>query len=436
VSDVDSDLRTLLQEKAEEARIGHRVPTAVLRRSRRRRVANTVLAGTITIGAVAGTSVGVRMLLQETAAERGGVRPGGTPDAPFYPFIFPSSRDELEATAAEVAQGSMPMWTDPEGTVTLYAVNMLGWDMDDVAVDVRGDDPITAVMTNPTLNEAAGAKADLRTAVFLAQVPGSRDPPMYAVLAARAEDMDLEPIGPDEQFGAEGIVAFRGRLRAATEGTTVLLTVNGEPGVAATPEPDGHFEVEAEVPGGIGPATLLSVAVVDRSGRTLALTSARLASPIAAGTAGGASEPVQVATSEELPEQVILTRQAILDAAQVRDWGALRELIPDRGFTFSFGGHGDPIRYWRELESEGHVPVLGDILPAVLGTEPGRSRGVYIWPSQAAEDPTDWDEQDLEALRQIHAEEDIRSFQEIGLYVGWRVGIDRDGTWVFFVAGD
>jgi hypothetical protein len=433
---VDSDLRTLLQDKAEEARIAPRIPSPVIRRSRRRRVVNGLLAGAVAAAVVAGATLLTRMTLGVGVEPELGPGGRGPSTAKMYPFIYPPTQDELETTQEQVAQGSMPLWTDPRGTAHLYAVNVIGWNPDAVEVDVRGEDPITAVMTNPTLNEAAGAEADIRTSVYLARVPGSRDPPMYAVLATQAEDVELEPIGPDEQFGAEGSVAFRGRLRSAPEGATVLLTVDGEPGVAATPGPDGRFEIEAEVPGRIGPATLLSVAVVDRSGRTLGLTSSRLASPVAAETGSGSSEPVQVAPPQEIPEAVLDTRQAILDAAQALDWGALRELIPDRGFTFSFGGHRDPIQYWRELESEGHVPVLGDILPTVLGTEPGRSRGVYIWPSQAAEDPADWDEQDLEALRQIHTEEDIRSFQEIGLYVGWRVGIDRDGTWVFFVAGD
>jgi hypothetical protein len=433
---VDSDLRTLLREKADEVRLGPRIPREVLRRSRRRRVGNAILAGAVTIGVVAASSVGFRLLLRETADGRGEVRPAGTPAAPYFPFIFPSTREELQTTAAEVAQGSMPMWTDPKGTAILFAVNVLGWDMNDVAVDVRGDDPITAVMTNPTLNDAAGAEADLRTAVYILSIPGSHDPPMYAVLATLAEDMELEPVGPDEQFGAGGTVAFRGRLRSAPEGATVVLTVDDRRGVPVSPGPDGRFEVEADVSGGIGPSTLLSVALVDGSGHTLTLTSSRVASPVAAETEAEASEPVQVGPREEIPEAVVDTRQAILDAAQARDWGALRGLIPGRGFTFSFGGERDPIRYWRELESEGHVPLLGDILPAVLGSEPGRSRGVYIWPAQAAEEPSEWDQRDLEALRQIHADEDIRSFQELGLYLGWRVGIDRDGTWVFFVAGD
>jgi hypothetical protein len=256
------------------------------------------------------------------------------------------------------------------------------------------------------------------------------------VLASQAEDMELEPVGPDDRFGIGGNISFRGTLRTAPPGGSVVLSVDGGAGVAASPGPDGGFEVTAEVPGGVGPSTLLSVALVDSAGRTLALTSSRVATPIAGQSEEGGSAPAQVAPPRDIPEAVVVTRQAILDAARARDWEALRALIPEVGFTFSYGGERDPIAYWRRLESRGHVPVIGDILPAVLNTESGRLRGVYVWPAQAAEDPQEWDEHDLEVLRQIHAEEDIRLFQEIDLYTGWRIGIDREGTWVFFVSGD
>jgi hypothetical protein len=137
-----------------------------------------------------------------------------------------------------------------------------------------------------------------------------------------------------------------------------------------------------------------------------------------------------------VPPPVAATREAILAAARARDFEALRGLIPDEGFTFSFGGETDPIRYWKRLESRDHVPVIGDILPAVLETDPGFERGAFVWPAQATEDPARWDPADIEALAGIHAEEDVRAFQEAGLYYGWRLGIDQNGTWVFFVAGD
>jgi hypothetical protein len=434
---VDSDLRTLLQEKAEEARIAPRIPTAVLRRSRRRRVSTTLLAGTLTAAVVAGFVVAARLALTGTVGpNRPPLRAGGS-EAPAdaYPFIYPSTGKELETTQDEVAQGSMPMWTDPRGTAHLYAVNVLGWNPDAVAVDVRGDEPITAVITNPTLTAAVGAEDDFRTTLHLAQAPGGH-PPIYAVQAAQSEVIQLEPVGLDGQGFTGTSVAFRGRLSSVPQGATVTLSVDRQAGAPVIPTPGGRFRVQTDVPSGVGPLSLITVSLVDGSGAVLTHTSARPASSPVAGEEIGGVGPIQVAPPEEIPEAVVDTRQAILDAAQALDWGALRELIPDRGFTFSFGGERDPIRYWRMLESEGHVPVLGDILPAVLGTEPDRSRGVYIWPAQAAGDPSEWDEQDLEALRQIHTDEDIRSFQELGLYVGWRVGIDRDGTWVFFVAGD
>jgi hypothetical protein len=427
VSDVDSDLRTLLRDKADEVRTNPRIPEPVLRRSRRRRLLTGVAAGAVAIGAAAALFVGARFLVQETTEPRE-VRPAGTP-AEFYPFIYPPTQAELDTTVAEVAQGSMPMWTDPEGTAALFAVNVMGWDPDDVEASVRGDDPLTVVITNPQLSEATGSGRDLRTTLFLTSVP-SPGQSVFAVLAAEAEGVSLEPIGPDDQVGAGGRIALRGSLGFIPEGATVELRVGDAPPSSAE-APRGEFFVIAELPDSPGPSTLISVAVRDGTGNILQLTSSRLATPLAGVSEGKSSE-----VGPAVPGPVGRTRDAILAAAQARDFDALRALIPEEGFTFSFGDDTDPIAYWKRLESQAHVPVIGDILPMVLGTVPARQQGIYIWPAPAAEDPADWDEHDLEVLRQIHIEEDIRLFQEIGLYTGWRVGIERDGTWVFFVSGD
>jgi hypothetical protein len=424
------DLKTMLDEKAEEMRLDARIPASVLRRARRRRVANAALAGAVTVGLAVGAFVGARGLLDQTASGPAEIRPGGTAGE-FYPFIYPPTLEELEVTQEQVAQGSMPMWTEPEGAAILFAVNVMGWDMNDVQVDVQGD---TATIRNPALPEAARFEGGLPTTLHLFEVPGS-EPPIHAVLAAVAESMTVEPVGPDEEFGTGGRVAFRGRLALVPTDATVVLAVEDERGVrvegSTTPDADGRFRVNLRTSSGVAPSTVISIALEDGSGRTLALTSARLATPVA-----GTSETSASEASVAIPARVADTREAILDAARSRDFGALRALIPDEGFTFSYGGETDPIRYWKRLESEGHVPVIGDILPGVLGTEPGFDRGVFVWPAQATEDPAEWDERDIEALTQIHAEEDVRSFQEAGLYLGWRVGIDRNGTWAFFVAGD
>ncbi|MGH2674277.1 MAG: hypothetical protein ACRDKA_10620 [Actinomycetota bacterium] len=423
------DLKRLLDEKAEEMRLDRRIPRSVLRRARRRRAGTAALAGAMTVGLALGVVVGIRALLQETSTGPRETTPAG-PSTAFYPFIYPPTQEELEVTREQVAQGSMPMWTDPEGTAILFAVNVLGWDMNDVEVDVQGSgEDITAVIRNHRISLAAGSGRDIGTTLFLSRIPPP-GPRMFAVLAADAEGFFMEPIGPDDEFGSDGRIAFRGSLGFIPEGARVTLTVDGGSPVSVS-APDGLFEIEAQAPGPVGPSTLISVAVQDGSGNTIALTSSRVASPVTSGTETGASEP-QLA----IPGRVAETRDAILAAAQARAWEALRALIPDEGFTFSFGGETDPIAYWRRLESEGHEPVIGDILPSVLGTEPGFDRGVFVWPAQATEDPAEWDEQDLQTLRQIHADEDIQSFQELGTYLGWRAGIARDGTWLFFVAGD
>jgi hypothetical protein len=424
----DVDLKTLLDEKAEEMRLDPRIPRGVLRRARRRRAANAALAGAVSVGLALGAFFGARTLLDETSVPQP-TRPGGT-TVEFYPFIYPPTLEELEVTREQVAQGSMPMWTKPEGAAILFAVNVMGWDMDDVEVDVQDD---TATIRNPALPEAARFEGGLPTVLHLFEVPGS-DPPIYAVLAAVAESIAVEPVGSDEAFGTGDRVALRGRLAFVPTDVTVVLRAEDDQGAveaSTVPDANGRFRMAATGPIGTGPDTVISIALQDSSERILALTSSRIATPVAGGSESSVSE-AQVA----LPGRVAETREAILAAARTRDFEGLRALIPEEGFTFSFGGDTDPIAYWKRLESEGHMPVFGDILPMVLGTQPGFDRGVFVWPAQAVEDPAEWDEQDIESLTAIHAEEDVRSFQDAGLYLGWRVGIERDGTWVFFVAGD
>lgn len=138
----------------------------------------------------------------------------------------------------------------------------------------------------------------------------------------------------------------------------------------------------------------------------------------------------------ELPPAVEATRDAILAAARALDYAGLEALVDPAAFTYSFGESGDPAGYWRRLEAEAHVPVLGDILPVVLGLPFARQDGVYVWPSVHAKAPADWTEEERRALEQLYGPEEIRSFEELGAYAGWRVGIRKDGTWLFFVAGD
>ena len=48
-------------------------------------------------------------------------------------------------------------------------------------------------------------------------------------------------------------------------------------------------------------------------------------------------------------------------------------------------------------------------------------------------DPSDADWEDV---GELHNEEEIASMKEFGGYVGYRVGMTKDGDWAFFVEGD
>ena len=429
---MNPDLRTLLERKADDMRLDPRIPDRVVRRARRRRVSTVLVAGAVAAGLVAGVVVSARLLLEGTAmAPR--VRPANPP-AQFHPFIYPATREALETTQEQVSRGSVPMWTEAEGVAHLFAVNVLGWDPEDVAVEVAGD---AVVVRNPALPQAARFEGGLGTTLHLVRVPGS-DPPIYAVMAAVAEVIEAEPVGPDAELGADGTLSFRGRVAFVPDDATVALSVDdaqaGRAESSSAVRPDGTFLVEVEAPAELGPDTLVSIALLDGAGRTLALTSSRISTPVAGSGRAVASEATQA-----LPAPVAETREAILAAAAVGDWDALGDLIPDDGFTYSFGGQTDPVAYWQRLEEEG-TDVRG-ILRALFSVTADRDRGMWVWPAPAGKQPSEWTEEDEAILGELVAKgvltpQERRDYLRFGFYYGWRAGIERDGTWRFFVAGD
>jgi hypothetical protein len=89
----------------------------------------------------------------------------------------------------------------------------------------------------------------------------------------------------------------------------------------------------------------------------------------------------------------------------------------------------------RKLESEAHVPIMGDIIPAIFAASYGRQDDIYVWPAAFAKDPKNWTSRDLADLRRFNDEDAIRAFRRGG-YLGWRSGIDAHGRWKFLIAGD
>ncbi|MGH2661434.1 MAG: hypothetical protein ACRDH8_01230 [Actinomycetota bacterium] len=418
---MDRDVRTLLEEKAEEMRLDPRIPGRVLKRARRRRVVSATVAGAVTLAAAVGFYAGARALLDEA--------PGPPPDRDVQPAgrpasapIWPSSEEEIRAIQSQVAEGHIPLWLSPGGVAHMYAVNVLGWDPEDVEVRVPGDDPVTAVIANPTMSEAAGVASDVRTALTLARVPDTEDG-VYVVAEAHAESLGLESPTPGDPVAPGGTVVWSGALTGSFPRVVIDIELEWEgelEGGTIGKELSPPAQARIMLPAGATTAPKATARIRTISGRVLAITQFRLS------LSADGEQPVT--------DEVAATRDGLREAAQLRDWETLERLIPDTGFTHSYGGDTDPIAYWQDLEQEGE-PVL-DILATLLELAPEQFRGTYIWPAPAAESVEDWDQSDLDVLRLTNSDRDIRLFQRYGLYLGWRVGIEPDGTWVFFVAGD
>jgi hypothetical protein len=144
---------------------------------------------------------------------------------------------------------------------------------------------------------------------------------------------------------------------------------------------------------------------------------------------------VETSRPPGLPGPVARTHAALLAAAEAGDYEALRALLPDDGFRYTFGEEvaGGPIAYWRNLQDGmGGRPL--EALAAVLRLPYVLARGLYVWPfayTLTGDDELTGHEREL--LETVGGAQLI--VPGTG-YLGWRAGIEPDGDWVFFIAGD
>jgi hypothetical protein len=225
-----------------------------------------------------------------------------------------------------------------------------------------------------------------------------------------------DPMFERELAREETTVAGFPAVRIESEATGQGLYDEGTKTVAYVVDRDGApFVVRAQAP----PGTELQEDVLEQAVGTI-----RFLEPAGEAAPGTAVPP----TVEE-------TRAAILEAAEQRDYEELAALIPDEGFTYAFGGPvaGGPTAYWKQIESE--EDPLGQ-LAAILRMPHTKAEDIYVWPFVYDRDIGQLTEEELEILAPIADAKDIEGWTQYGGYIGWRAGIDADGTWVFFVAGD
>jgi hypothetical protein len=254
--------------------------------------------------------------------------------------------------------------------------------------------------------------------------------------------LEVDPDGGAYATVVDGLVDRRFARVLARRETTVL----GRRAVRIETEPTGE---------GLGGGVKSTLWVVDRGGDAFvvgtpglpgkgdyatlqatldrAIETLTFFTPTAVPLADGRVLPHQA----ELPDPVERSRIAIAKAAAARDYGALARLIRDEGFEYTFGGpaQGGPTAYWRRLEATTDEAPL-ETLVAVLALPHTRMRGIYVWPFAFDRDPKRLTEEELELLSTFATPREIQGWREFGGYIGWRAGIEPDGDWVFYVAGD
>jgi len=128
------------------------------------------------------------------------------------------------------------------------------------------------------------------------------------------------------------------------------------------------------------------------------------------------------------------TRVSLLVAARAGDWDTIADLLPDDGFTASFGGETDAIAYYQTLPT--------DILAVIVSLLEGPSArfepdiGLSVWPDLHARQPFVIAAEERDQLAAVYGEQALSNWEAAGSYLGWRIGIEDDGTWRFLVAGD
>lgn len=144
--------------------------------------------------------------------------------------------------------------------------------------------------------------------------------------------------------------------------------------------------------------------------------------------------PVEVELPEhDLPEAVAERRRTLFDLAAACDYEGLAAIAQADATTLTFGGGDDPLTLWVAEGRQGAEPLA--LLAHLLTTAPAHDdeSGIWAWPAAHVnpDDESSWVE-----LESIYDAETLELLRQAEGYLGYRVGIADDGTWMFFVGGD
>jgi len=435
---MDTRLRTLLHDLATQMPVDiEGTAPKTLRRARGRRV--------LTGGAGAAIAVALVVVVSMSAlrfADQPTVTPAvtGPNSSATFEGLWPETDVEaLTATQASIRDGHDALRTTPEGTATLLATNLLGWELSDVQWRAAG----------PTGSDRQGtASIDISNGSFGPDVPpvtvdlrqlGATGPDgAWSVVGVSTPLIALDDVvalAPEIPVSKPGGLVVSGRVADLFEAAPAIeaYVLDGPslvPSLVASrlELTDLRFDLRVSVePTPDGQATLL-LTVPDATGASLGAVLVRVETPV--------GEPGPTGPNlTGVPPDVAVTAQRIYDAANAEDFDALAKLLDPNTFVYNLDDGSDPIPAWRA------DPAELDVMVAILEMPPtsrdiGEGYGTFFfWPYLMNSDFNALTVQERADLASLgYTEEDIQLMIDGGHgYQGPRLAIDETGLWRNFI---
>ena len=329
----------------------------------------------------------------------------------------------------------MPLRTTPDGTASMLATNLLGWEPDDVQPErVAGDGAdATVVISNRIFSDEVPP-----ITVELRRLGDTGPNGIWSVVDVSTPLIELENVQAIMPESPEmgGFLTFSGSVTDVFDGAPAI-EAHVFDGPALVPSlgsgrieiVEGRFDSARDV--GVeqtpdGAATLL-LTIPDATGASLGAVMVPVETPVGDAEAAGPN-------LTDVPPDVAATAQRIYDAAKAKDFDALRELLDPNTFTYNFNPGADPTPEWRENPSE------LDLMVAILEMPP-TSREIegtgtlYFWPYLVNSDLTSLSPLEMADLNALgYSDEEIQLMIDGGTgYQGPRLGIHENGEWQNFL---
>ena len=200
---MSTDLKQLLQRRAEDMRIPPDLPPATFRRARRRRGWTAAFAGVTTITLIAGTVLALQSTVFSSQRRIGDMPTPSSSTQPTsrspvvdshpFPGLWPaSSAAAMRYYEREVEEGRQTWLLDPWETSRRFAFDVLGWRSSDIHVtmsNVADETGTHAFLESATVGAAAGVQAVQR--VDLARIG-----PVWMVTGASSSPSRFAPRTP------------------------------------------------------------------------------------------------------------------------------------------------------------------------------------------------------------------------------------------------